>query len=130
MTVLNINKLSFYVLLLSVAFTQILVVGAVPYQDSDDTDDVCDQMFEENPNEAIRPDFVTIEHQEARQQLVDEGLSEEQAAHSLTALWTLKNNTDKVRWAEKQERLENLQQGEEEENEQRQQALRDEEEAA
>jgi hypothetical protein len=87
-------------------------------------------MFEENPNEAIRPDFATIEHQEAHQQLVDEGLSEEQAARSLTALWTLKNNADKVRWAEKQERLENLRRGEEEENEQRQQALRDEEEAA
>jgi hypothetical protein len=87
-------------------------------------------MFEENPNEATRPDFATIEHQEACQQLVDEGLSEEQAACSLTALWTLKNNADKVRWAEKQECLENLRRGEEEENKQRQQALRDEEEAA
>jgi hypothetical protein len=87
-------------------------------------------MFEENPNEAIRSDFTTIEHQEAHQQLVDEGLSKEQAARSLTALWTLKNNADKVCWAEKQEHLENLQRGEEEENEQRQQALRDKEEAA
>jgi hypothetical protein len=40
MNVLNISKLSFYVLLLSVAFAQILMVGAVAYQDSDDTDDV------------------------------------------------------------------------------------------
>jgi hypothetical protein len=65
-------------------------------------------MFEKNSNEAIRPDFATIEHQEACQQLVDEGLSEEQAVHSLMALWTIKNNADKVCWAEKQEHLENL----------------------
>jgi hypothetical protein len=42
MTVLNINKLSFYVLLLSVAFAQIVGASAVAYQDSDDTDDVCE----------------------------------------------------------------------------------------
>ncbi|KAG1875717.1 hypothetical protein F4604DRAFT_1581690, partial [Suillus subluteus] len=87
-------------------------------------------MFEEDPNEAIRPDFTSIEHQEARQQLIEEGFTDEQAARSLAALWTIKNNADKVRWADRQEHLENIRRREEEEDEQRQQALKDEEEAA
>jgi hypothetical protein len=59
----------------------------------------------EDPNEAIRPDFTAQEHQESRQQLIEEGLSEEQAARSLTALWVLNNNTDKECWATQQQRL-------------------------
>jgi hypothetical protein len=31
----------------------------------------------EDPNEAERPDYTTEEHQAARQQLVDEGLTED-----------------------------------------------------
>jgi len=42
MTVLNIRKLSFCVLLLSVAFTQFLAVSAAENPDSDDMDEVCE----------------------------------------------------------------------------------------
>ncbi|KAG1724499.1 uncharacterized protein EDB91DRAFT_1087430 [Suillus paluster] len=73
-------------------------------------------MSNEDPNITIRPDFTLIEHHEARQQLVNEGLTDEQAACSLTALWTVRNNADKMH--------------EEEEEEQQQQTLKDEEEAA
>jgi len=34
----------------------------------------------EDPDKAERPDYTTEEHQAARQQLVDKGLTEEQAA--------------------------------------------------
>ncbi|KAG2756751.1 hypothetical protein P692DRAFT_201859668 [Suillus brevipes Sb2] len=78
-------------------------------------------MPRENPNEAIRPDFTTVEHEEARQQL---------AARSLASLWTLTNNADKERWAEEQERIRELRQREEEEEDHRNQTLREEGEAA
>ncbi|KAG2367603.1 hypothetical protein BDR07DRAFT_1246784, partial [Suillus spraguei] len=67
----------------------------------------------EDPNEAERPDYTTEEHQAARQQLVDEGLTNEQAARSLAALWTLSNNAAK----------EHMRQREEDDEEQRQQLL-------
>jgi hypothetical protein len=84
----------------------------------------------EDPNEAERPDYTTEEHQAARQQLVDEGLTEEQAARSLAALWTLNNNTAKECWALSQRRLRDIHQREEDEEEQRQQLLIEEQEAA
>ncbi|KAG1850011.1 hypothetical protein F4604DRAFT_1883737 [Suillus subluteus] len=58
-------------------------------------------MFQEDPNEAVRPDFTMEEHQLARQQLINEGLTEEQAEHTLMSLWTLANNADKEHWAKK-----------------------------
>ncbi|KAG1733020.1 uncharacterized protein EDB91DRAFT_1057674 [Suillus paluster] len=74
-----------------------------------------------DPNNAIRPDYTLPEFQGERQQLIDEGLSEQQATQSLTALWNFNNNTKKVRWAARQEP--------EEDEAQRQQDLKDEEEA-
>ncbi|KAG1717280.1 uncharacterized protein EDB91DRAFT_1353100 [Suillus paluster] len=75
-------------------------------------------MLMEDPNEAIRPDFTSPEHQDERQPLIAEGLSEEQAARSLTALWNVNNNADKERWALRQRRLQDIRQREEEDEEQ------------
>ncbi|KAG2031912.1 hypothetical protein BDR03DRAFT_1095272 [Suillus americanus] len=86
-------------------------------------------MFQEVPNDAVRPDFTTEEHQPARQQLIDEGLTEDQAERTLASLWTLANNADKEHWAVKQQQLRAIRQQEEDE-EQRLQLLCDEEEAA
>jgi len=84
----------------------------------------------ENQNEAVRPNFTTREHQPAHQQLVDDGLTEDQVARMLASLWTLANNANKARWDERQDQVQELCQREEEDEEQRNQALRDEEEAA
>ncbi|KAG1730170.1 hypothetical protein EDB19DRAFT_1641454 [Suillus lakei] len=84
----------------------------------------------QNPNEAIRPDFTIQEHQDARQQLIDEGLTVDQAARSLAALWTLANNADKERWALDRQRRYEVEQREDEEEEERRQLLKDEQEAA
>ncbi|KAG1829936.1 hypothetical protein EV424DRAFT_366870 [Suillus variegatus] len=84
----------------------------------------------EDPNEAERPDYTTEEHQAARQQLVGEGFTEEQAARSLAALWTLNNNAAKDRWAFRQRRLRDIRQREEDDEEQRQQLLIEDQEAA
>ncbi|KAG1735878.1 uncharacterized protein EDB91DRAFT_1083512 [Suillus paluster] len=87
-------------------------------------------MFLDDPNEAIRPDYTSDEHQQAREQLVNEGFTEEQAIRSLASLWTLTNNADKQCWALRQERLETVRQCEAQEEEQRQQACEEEDEAA
>ncbi|KAG1889270.1 hypothetical protein F4604DRAFT_1876970 [Suillus subluteus] len=87
-------------------------------------------MANVNPNNAVRPDFALEEHQEERQQLIDEGLTEEQAIRSLRALWNLKNDADRDHWEIRQRRLEAERQQVEEEELQRQQDLKDEEEAA
>ncbi|KAG1863765.1 hypothetical protein F4604DRAFT_1586855, partial [Suillus subluteus] len=75
-------------------------------------------------------DYTTEEHQAARQQLVDEGFTDKQAARSLAALWTLNNNVAKDRWALRQRHLRDIRQREEDEEEQRQQLLIEEQEAA
>ncbi|KAG1867123.1 hypothetical protein C8R48DRAFT_704315 [Suillus tomentosus] len=87
-------------------------------------------MPSEDPNEAIRPDFASDEYQEARQQLVEDGITAEQAARSLAALWTINNNADKERWALKQRQARLARQREEDEEEERLQQLREEQEAA
>ncbi|KAG1731163.1 hypothetical protein EDD22DRAFT_1045437 [Suillus occidentalis] len=87
-------------------------------------------MLQENPNLAVQPDFTLQEHQLARQQLVDGGFTDDQAARSLAALWTLANNADKERWNLRQERLQEAREREEEEEEQRQQLRQEEAEAA
>lgn len=87
-------------------------------------------MLQEDPNNAVRPDFGANEHRDARQQLVTDGFSNEQAIRSLTSLWTIANNAAKERWALNQQRLNDIRQQEEEEEEQRLQLLREEEEAA
>ncbi|KAG1726173.1 uncharacterized protein EDB91DRAFT_1239674 [Suillus paluster] len=69
-------------------------------------------MFLNDPNEAIRPDYTSDEHQQAREQL------------------TLTNNANKQHWALRQERLEMVHQREVLEEEQRQQAREEEDEAA
>jgi hypothetical protein len=58
-------------------------------------------MLNGDPNLARRPDFTLDEHQQARQLLIDEGLSEEQAARSLAALWTVNRTTNKIVHQEK-----------------------------
>jgi neutral trehalase len=83
-----------------------------------------------DPNNAIRPDYVLDEFQEERQQLIDEGLTEAQAIRSLTVLWNVNNNAERAHWAARQEHLEEAHQQAEEDDTQRQQDLRDEEEAA
>jgi hypothetical protein len=89
-------------------------------------------MFQpgEDPNQAIIPDFTSLEHQDARNQLVDNGLTEDQAARSLAALWTIGNNAAKGRWAERLEREQAERRRAEEEEELRQQTLKEEKEAA
>ncbi|KAG1802848.1 uncharacterized protein HD556DRAFT_1429584 [Suillus plorans] len=87
-------------------------------------------MLVEDPNLAIRPDFASQEHEASRHQLVEEGLSNENAARTLAALWTLANNAEKDRWALKQRRLLEARQREEEEEEERQQQRKEEEETA
>ena len=84
----------------------------------------------QDPNLAVMPDFTTIEHLEARTQLVNDGFTDAQAARSLASLWTIANNTAKAKWAEGLERREANRLRAEEEAQQRQQALEDEEEAA
>ncbi|KAG1730262.1 uncharacterized protein EDB91DRAFT_1310362 [Suillus paluster] len=85
-------------------------------------------MLMEDPNKAIRPDFMSPEHQDEHQPLIAKGLSEEQAARSLAALWNVNNNADKERWALRQQCLQDIRQREEEDEEQRQQLLKDEQE--
>ncbi|KAG1905049.1 uncharacterized protein F5891DRAFT_944509, partial [Suillus fuscotomentosus] len=87
-------------------------------------------MPSEDPNEAIRPDFALDEYQEARQQLVEDGITAEQAACLLAALWTINNNADKECWALKQRQARLTRQREEDEEEERLQQLREEQEAA
>jgi hypothetical protein len=87
-------------------------------------------MLQEDPNEAVLPDFTSDEYQPARQRLVQDGLDDGQAARTLASLWTLENNAAKERWALRQQRLENLRQQQEQEEEDRLQLAKDEEEAA
>ncbi|KAG1720874.1 hypothetical protein EDB19DRAFT_1835767 [Suillus lakei] len=84
----------------------------------------------ENPNEVVRPDFAAEEHQPAHQQLVNDGLTEDQATYTLASLWTSANNTNKVHWVERQDWIQELCQQEEEEGEQHNQTLQDKEESA
>ena len=84
----------------------------------------------QDPNLAIRPDFTSDEHREAREQLVTDGLTDEQAARSLASLWTIANNMAKATWAQGLERHEANRMRVEEEAQQQQQALEEEEEAA
>jgi hypothetical protein len=86
-------------------------------------------MALEDPNLAIRPDFTLEEHQLERQQLIDAGLTDDQAANSLAALWTVTNNADKECWNLRQQHLQRERAREAEEAEERQR-LRDEEEEA
>ncbi|KAG1792713.1 hypothetical protein EV424DRAFT_1453706 [Suillus variegatus] len=84
----------------------------------------------DDPNEAIRPNFASEEYNDARQQLIEDGINAEQAARSLAALWTINNNADKERWALKQRQERLARQREEDEEEERLQQLKDEQEAA
>jgi len=87
-------------------------------------------MQGDDPNLAVRPDFTSDEHQEACQQLIIEGLTDEQAARTLSSLWTISNNAAKAEWADRLERETAERLRAEEAEEQRRQTLRDEEEAA
>jgi hypothetical protein len=60
----------------------------------------------ENPHLAIIPDFTLAEHEEARAHLVTVGLTNEQAAHSLAALWTISNNAAREYWNNRLQQVE------------------------
>ncbi|KAG1811306.1 hypothetical protein EV424DRAFT_1349694 [Suillus variegatus] len=86
-------------------------------------------MFQEDPNDAIVPDFASKEHQLARQRLIQDGLMEDHAAHSLASLWTIANNVAKERWATRQRQLAEVRSQKEEDEEQHLELLQEEEEA-
>ncbi|KAG2338135.1 hypothetical protein BDR05DRAFT_952128 [Suillus weaverae] len=68
-------------------------------------------------NNVIRPDYMLGEIHEGQQQLIDEGLTEAQAIQFLTMLWNVNNNTEKAHWRAEEDDI------------QRQQDLKDKEEA-
>ncbi|KAG1793656.1 uncharacterized protein HD556DRAFT_1443445 [Suillus plorans] len=88
-------------------------------------------MFPENPNDTIVPDYALEEHQFplevahftpiltqlAHQQLIQDGLMNDQATHYLASLWTIANNAAKKRWAAGQRRLAEVRRQEEEDKE-------------
>ncbi|KAG2746296.1 hypothetical protein P692DRAFT_20739599 [Suillus brevipes Sb2] len=82
-----------------------------------------------NPNHAVPPNFHSAEYAEARAQLINEAINEQQAATILANLWRIQNDADKRQWAARLEDEEAARR-EAEEEEQRQQALRLEQEAA
>ncbi|KAG1898296.1 uncharacterized protein F5891DRAFT_955796 [Suillus fuscotomentosus] len=84
----------------------------------------------EDPILAVRPDFTSQEHEASWRQLVEEGLSNENAARALAALWTLANNAEKDCWALRQQHMIEARQREEDKEEEHQQQCKEEEEAA
>ncbi|KAG0695505.1 hypothetical protein DFH29DRAFT_984938 [Suillus ampliporus] len=57
-----------------------------------------------NPNNAIRPDFTTGEYTNARARLIDKGIADDAlAAEALDTIWTLNNEAAKDTWAEQEE---------------------------
>ncbi|KAG1904559.1 uncharacterized protein F5891DRAFT_1183983 [Suillus fuscotomentosus] len=87
-------------------------------------------MANVNPNEAVRPDYALAEYQHECQQLINEGLTKQQAVQSLTALWNMSNNTERQHWADRQDRLRKACQQAEEDKLQKQQDCKNEEEVA
>jgi hypothetical protein len=87
-------------------------------------------MLQEDPNLAVRLDLTLQEYQLLHQELINEGFTDDQAACSLAALWTLTNNADKEHWNLRQECLREAREREDKEEEQCQQVRREEEEAA
>ncbi len=55
-------------------------------------------MDNNNPYEAIRPNFNLDAHAPEKQALLDKGLTPEQALQTLELLWTLQNNQEKGEW--------------------------------
>ncbi|KAG2098270.1 uncharacterized protein F5147DRAFT_656154 [Suillus discolor] len=53
----------------------------------------------ENPNHAVVPNFQSPEYEEARAQLVNEAINDQQAATILANLWCIQNHMDKHQWA-------------------------------
>jgi len=51
-----------------------------------------------NPHEAVRPDFTSDQHADARHTLTDTGVPEDLAATALLRLWTIDNERDKTEW--------------------------------
>ncbi|KAG0699047.1 hypothetical protein DFH29DRAFT_983652 [Suillus ampliporus] len=89
----------------------------------------------DNPNEAVLPDFTTVEHRDERARLLADGVADEElAAQLLAALWTMSNNAAKAAWAEQVERAariaEDAQRLADKEEQERQVALEEEQEAA
>ncbi|KAG1723793.1 hypothetical protein EDD22DRAFT_961920 [Suillus occidentalis] len=74
-------------------------------------------MLLEDPNVAVRPNFTLPEHEAAHQQLINDRLTNEQAAQSLVALWMLSNNADIEHWNLRQHHLCKTRLREEEEEE-------------
>ncbi|KAG0697081.1 hypothetical protein DFH29DRAFT_984417 [Suillus ampliporus] len=89
----------------------------------------------DNPNEAVLPDFTTVEHRDERARLLADGVADEElAAQLLAALWTMSNNAAKAAWAEQVEQAariaEDAQRLADEEEQERQVALEEEQEVA
>ena len=51
-----------------------------------------------NPHDAVLPDFASDEHADARLALTETGLLEVQAVATLSRLWTLNNEKEKLQW--------------------------------
>jgi hypothetical protein len=56
-------------------------------------------LLVENPNLAVIPDFETDEYAQARAQLTNEAIDEQQAIGILANLWHIQNEVDKCCWA-------------------------------
>ncbi|KAG2056593.1 hypothetical protein BDR06DRAFT_865884, partial [Suillus hirtellus] len=85
----------------------------------------------DNPNEAILPDFTTVEYAMARARLIARGLTNEEAAvEVLETIWTFNNDAAKDAWAEQAEielrQVQEAQRVAAEQEEERQQVLEDE----
>jgi hypothetical protein len=87
-------------------------------------------LQEDDPNHAVMPDFASAEHEEARLQLANLGLTDEQVVLSLESLWTIANNSAKRLWADRLEQETVNRRRAEEEEELRLRLLKDEEDAA
>jgi hypothetical protein len=58
-------------------------------------------ILAEDPNLAILPDFEADEYAQARAQIANDVIDEQQAAQILANLWRIQNDSDKRRWADR-----------------------------
>lgn len=54
--------------------------------------------MDNNPHDAVRPDFNLEVHAPEKQTLLDKGLTQEQALQTLGLLWTIQNDRERVEW--------------------------------
>jgi hypothetical protein len=58
-------------------------------------------ILAEDPNAAILPDFEADEYVQARAQIINNIIDDQQAAQILANLWHIQNDTDKHCWADR-----------------------------